>query len=177
MDHEVQDDVNVEGAWAEDAESMCLKEHGAIRDGSEGSNSGVEALKVPDLKNALPVVCDTDERVGLRQGRGDGLFNENMDAGEKELGSDVGMREGGNADRGGVDRQGGKTVSDASEDGKGHLGGEGACALLGGLNEGDQRDRVAGVFEFAVDANVVAPEGSGTADNGTEWGGSGHWVR
>ena len=52
MDHEIQNDVDIEGTRCEDTEAMRLEEHGLIQR-CEGSGDGrIEALKMANRDNA-----------------------------------------------------------------------------------------------------------------------------
>ena len=53
VDHEVEDDVDVERARGEDAETVGLEEHGAVEQRLDRGDGGVETLEVADLDDAL----------------------------------------------------------------------------------------------------------------------------
>ena len=53
VDHEVEDYVDVEGAWGEDAEAVGLEEHGVVEAVDDGGDRGVEALEVADGYDAV----------------------------------------------------------------------------------------------------------------------------
>ncbi len=53
VDHEVEDDVDVERARGEDAEAMGLEEHGLEEVLAGGGDGGVEALEVAGLDDAV----------------------------------------------------------------------------------------------------------------------------
>ncbi len=65
MDHEVEDDIDVQGAGCEDAEAVRLKEHGAVEEGAHGLDSGVEAFEMADLQDAVVLCGEVEEVVGL----------------------------------------------------------------------------------------------------------------
>ena len=65
MDHEVEHDVDVEGARGKDAEAMRLEEHGVVEVRLDGGDGGVEALEMADLQDAILLARQRDERVGL----------------------------------------------------------------------------------------------------------------
>ncbi len=98
VDHQVEDYVHVEGAGAEDAEAVGLKEHGLLNARGKGGDGGVEALEVTDLDEAVVLTGEADEVVGLVQGGGDGLFDEQMQACLEEAGGGVEVGRGGDAD-------------------------------------------------------------------------------
>jgi len=53
VDHEVEDDVDVERARGEDAEAMTLEEHRAIEMWEKCGDGGVEAFEMADLENEM----------------------------------------------------------------------------------------------------------------------------
>ena len=56
VDHEVEDDVDVERAGGEDAEAVGLEEHGVVEALGDGGDGGVETLEVADGDDAVEVV-------------------------------------------------------------------------------------------------------------------------
>ena len=68
MDHEVEDDVDVEGARGEDAEAVGFKEHGPVRCWRGGGDGRVEALKVAGLNDAAGACGEGDECGRRRRG-------------------------------------------------------------------------------------------------------------
>jgi len=116
VDHEIEDDVDVEGTRGEDAEPVRLEEHGVV-EGSEGRGDGrIEALEVADGDDAALRLGESQDMVCLGEGGGEGLFDEDVDAcGEKLLGNRSVMA-GGDADGRGVERQvGGEQLGDGGE--------------------------------------------------------------
>jgi hypothetical protein len=144
---------------------MGLEEHGAGELGLDGEDGGVEALKVADLEDAVVPGGEGDEGVGFREGGGDGLFDEAVDAGLKKLRRGVVVMDGGNGDGGGVEAEiGAEGGFYCWEDGDGVLGGYGLGAGGVVLNGGGEGDVGAGgiLGELVVDAKVVGAEGSGS---------------
>jgi hypothetical protein len=95
VDHEIKDDVDVEGARGEDAEAVSLKEHGFVEGCQGGRDGRVEALQVPDGDDAIVLASERGEMVGLRERGCEGLLNEKVDAGCEELLGDIGVMDGG----------------------------------------------------------------------------------
>ena len=92
-----------------------------------------------------------------------------MPAGEERLGGG-GVVDGGDADGGCVEwAYLCEAGLDGCEAGYGELlrgvGGDGGVTV----DDGDELDGFAGLFEFAVDTKVVAPEGSRSDDGDAEW--------
>ena len=92
VDHEIEDDIDIQGARTEDAEPMHLKKHGAVEQGLDRGDGGVEALQVTDLQDASLGGGQSNEGVGLLEGGGDGLFDEDVDAGTQQLGGNAEVR-------------------------------------------------------------------------------------
>ena len=65
MNHEVEDDVDVERARREDGEAMGLEEHGARDALGGGGDGGVEALEMADLKDAVERGGEREDAVGF----------------------------------------------------------------------------------------------------------------
>jgi hypothetical protein len=106
VNHEVEDDVDVESAGAEEAETVGLEEHGAVDERGEGSDGGVEAFEVADLDEAVVEAAEADELVGLLECGGDGFLDEDVDAGLDEGGGGLEVSGGRHADGGGVEVEG-----------------------------------------------------------------------
>ena len=80
VNHEIEDDIDIEGAGSENAEAVGLKKHGAVEALEGGSNGGVEALKVAYLNDAVVCASECKDAVGISEVVGEGLFNEDVDA-------------------------------------------------------------------------------------------------
>jgi len=80
VDHEVEDDVDVERAGGEDGKPVGLKEHGAAQFGLDGEHGGVEALEVAGLQNAAAFGGSPDEVVSFGKCRDQRLFDEKVEA-------------------------------------------------------------------------------------------------
>ena len=128
MDHEIENDVDVEGTRGEDAESMRLKEHGVGEGGEGGGDRGIEALEMADGDDAALCLGEREDVVCLGEGCGEGLFDEDVEAGEEKLLGDRCVMAGGDADGRGVEGQvGGEEVGDGGEGGDVVGRGEGCC--------------------------------------------------
>ena len=80
VDHEVEDDVDIEGAWRENGKPVSLEEHGAAKQRREGLHGRVEALEVADHEGAAVFAGKTEKVVGLGEGGGDGFLDQDVDA-------------------------------------------------------------------------------------------------
>ncbi len=165
VDHEVEDDVDVEGAGGEDAEPVGLEEHGLMERGEGGGDGGVEAFQMADGEDAVVGLSEGDEVVGFGEGGGEGLLDEDIEV-CKELFGDGGVVEGGDADGSCVEGEvGGEDVGDGGEGGDVVGGGEGGAPLGEGIDESGELDEMrVSELEFAIDAKVIAPEGTGADD-------------
>ncbi len=177
VDHEVEDDVDVEGARGEDAEAVGLEEHGLVECGEGGGDGGVEAFEVADGDDAGVVLRESDDVIGFGESGGEGFFDEDVDVGGEELLRDVGVVDGGDADGGGAEGEPGvEEIGDGGEGGDVAGGGEGAAAAGVGFDErGELNEAGIGLFELAIDAEMIAPEGAG-ADDGYAQGWHGYFL-
>ncbi|HLZ97274.1 MAG TPA: hypothetical protein VKP66_04955 [Steroidobacteraceae bacterium] len=152
MDHEVEDDVDIEAAGAEDAEAVDFEKQGLAGDFFERDDSGVEALEVADLEDAGVGIGGVDEAVGGGEVGGDGLFDKDVDTGFEERAGYVGVGGGGDGDDGGVDFSGELAGIGEGEAGVG--GGDFSGAGGIGVDDGDEL----GAGGLADNAHVVAAE-------------------
>lgn len=168
VNHEVENDVDVERARAENAEAMRLKEHGVIEERASGSDGGIEALEMAGLEDAVVGGSGVDEMGGFGNAGGDGLFNEDVNAClEKSLRYGE-MRGGGRANGGGVEgdvaaQTGGETLRERRVDGDGRFSGSSGARWVGLDNSGEM-DGCAFLLECLIDAQMVAAKSTGTAD-------------
>jgi hypothetical protein len=78
--------------------------------------------------------------------------------------------DGGDAEGGGVDGEaGGGEGFDGGEGGDGEVGLGGGAGAGVGIDDGGEFDGEAGVFELAIDAEVVAAEDACADDGDAEW--------
>jgi len=133
--------------------------------GAGGGYGGVEAFEVADLEDAVVLFGHGDEDVGLGGGGGEGLFDEEVESGGEEGGGGCGVVDGRDANAGGVEWDARcEEGFDGLEDGDVVvLGGCGAGFGVG-VDDGGEGYRGAGLFEFGVDAEVIAAEGSDAYD-------------
>jgi hypothetical protein len=184
MHHEVEDDVDIERAWCEDAEPVRLKEHGHVDIGVHCEDGGVEALQVADLEDALVARGQNDERIGFGQRRCDGLFDQDIDAGLEQGASDCGVSAGGHAYRRGVKLElagcarGEARVYVVKYMGVGKIRLQRLPTRGIAFDDGRKADRVAGsCAQFANYAKMIAAEGTCADDDesdGLRRGGR-HW--
>jgi len=160
VNHEVEDNVDVEAARSENAEAVDFKKE-RERDGFlNGENGWVEALEVADLEDAVVLGGELNEVPGALEIEGDGLLDEDVEAGFDELTADFGMGNRGHRDYAGIG-----VIGEFLERGEGarvkfcRCGG--GCLFVaikdaGELGTGE-------IFEYA---DVIAPEcaGSGNGD-------------
>ena len=162
VDHEIEDDIDIEGARGEDAEAVRLKEHGSAEVALHGEDGGIEAFEMSGLKDASVTPGEGDELVGLGERSGEGFFDEAVDAGGEKLRGDGAVMDGGHGDDGSVESEIGRERGiDGGEDGNAVAFGDRGGARRIRLNGGDEGS----LGHLAEDAQMVAPEGSG-ADHG-----------
>ena len=137
-----------------------------VEGGERGGDGRVEALEVADGDDAGVLLGEVEDVVGLGECGGEGLLDKEVEAGEEELLGDFGVVGGGDADGCGVECEvGGEQFGDVGEGGDVVGGGVGGAALGDGVDERYELDEVrVSEFQFAVDAKVIPPKGSGADD-------------
>ena len=158
VDHEIEDDADVDGAVGEGGEPVGFDEDRAGETGFEETEDRVEAFDVADLEDEAAVASEVGEGLGLFGIIGDGFFDEDVFAEREEVAADVEVGNGGGGDGDGAGA-GGEVVE----------GGDGAgfefcgdfCGAGGvGVEDGGEVD----AWEGGEDAGVVASDGTGTGD-------------
>jgi hypothetical protein len=134
-----------------------------------GEDGGVEALEVAGLEDAVTTVRAGDEIVGLGEGGGERLFDEQIEAGVEELRGHGVVKDRGHGDRGGVEMKvGGEQGLGSGEDRNSVLGGVVLGAGGIGIDGGNQGDRLTGLFQLAIDAEVILAEGAAARDGNAQ---------
>ena len=182
MDHEVEDDIDIERTRGEDGEAMCLEEHGPGEAWERGCHGRVEALEVAGGQDAASLSGQGDEPVGFGERGGERFFDEDVEISLEELRGDLSVSEGGNGDGGGVKPEvSGEQVVDGGEGGDA-VESDGVCALSRvGVDGGGEMDRPKRAlfrrgcrrrwgFEVAEDTEMVAAEGACADDRYTKRG-------
>jgi len=164
VNHEVEDDVDIERARAEDAEPMNLEEHGLAEQRQRGANRGIEALQVSDLRDALVLGGNLDEFVSLRKSGGDRLFDENVDAGFHQRARDVKMKDGRHSDRSRLHfTVRGEHLVDGAKGLAAEFARDGVGTRGIGIDDSDET-HFAGLLQRVIEASVVASERADTDD-------------
>src|SRR5579862_8835288 len=132
---------------------MDFEKHRAQDDFSDGDDGGIETLDVTDLKNAATSFCGGDERVGFVERCGDGFFDEHVNSGREDAGTDAGVFGSGHCEADGVDAVGRERI-EVAENARAEFRGNFLCAFGVRVDYADEF----GAFDFAPDANVVASE-------------------
>ena len=181
VDHQVEDHVNIESPWGEDAETVGFEEHGAIQPRLNGGNGRVESFEMADGENAIVLLGEGEQIGGLGCVGCDGLLDEQIDAGGEQRRGSCMMCGGGNADgcRVKLDltaRPSFETGVDGGVDGDAPLLSERGGARGLRLNDRGQPDGATALLEIAIDAEMVAAEGS-CAYNGDAYQGISHRQR
>ena len=171
VDHQVKDDIDIEGAGGEDGEAMGLKEHGAAEPGLDGEHGGIEALEMAGLQDAPALFGAGYEVFGFGQARGQRLLDQQVEARGEERGSDGMVMNRGNGDGGCMEGEaGGEELVNRRKDRD--------CVLRGGfcgaggvrLDDGCQSHTGASRLQLAVDAEMIAAKGSGPGHGDAEDG-------
>jgi hypothetical protein len=80
VDHEIQNDVDVKAARAEQAQAVNFEKERIADDPPESGDRRVEAFKMAYLKDAAVPRCSVDQPLGAGEVRGDRFFDQNVDA-------------------------------------------------------------------------------------------------
>ena len=175
MDHEVEDDIDIQGTRGEDAEAMRLKKHGVVEQGTNSLDNGVESFQMAGLQDAVVLRGEVDELVGLFEGGGERFFDEDIDASGKQRGGHGGVLRRGNGHGGGVQAGLGSEQSLhrwVSRDGilRGQSGSAGRIWI-------DKRyEMQVGVCggQVVPDAEMIFAEGPAAEDGNPDWKGGRH---
>ena len=85
VNHEIENDVDIQGSGSENTEPVDLEEQRLMEDGVDSSYRGIEAFEMAHLKNTFMAICQGDEIVGLFERDGKGFFYQDIDAGGQEF--------------------------------------------------------------------------------------------
>src|SRR5438067_8149788 len=89
VDHQVEEDVDVERASDEDAEALGLDVADVAQQRRHRGDGGVVALDVADLDDAAVFLGEVDEALGVVDGVGDRLLDHDVAAGLDQRGADL----------------------------------------------------------------------------------------
>src|SRR5207237_8780839 len=103
VNHQVEDDVNVEAARSENAEAMDFEKERAVENRFDGDHRGIEAFDVADLQDALEFFCGGSESVSLGQIARHRIFDEDVEAEFHQAAADSGVIDGWHGDARGID--------------------------------------------------------------------------
>ena len=173
MDHEIEDDADVDAAGWIRREPMGLDETGFGCDGFEVFIDRIETFDMPDLENALFLLGKLHDGGRLFCVFGHRLFDEHVASLGDEVPGDVEMRDGGRDDAERVRGGGGfiKGGKDADVVTIGHApGGFGLDIIDSGEFE------CADFGQFGVDAGVFLAERSGAENGYANFCGSGRLI-
>ena len=114
--------------------------------------------------------------IGVGEDGGEGFFDEEVYACREQRLGCGGVVDGGDADGRGIERACGcEAASMVAKAGMLNFSAALGCGCGVGVDDGGELDGLAGLLEFAVDAEMVATEGSGSDDGDAEWVGEGHY--
>lgn len=146
---------------------MRLEEHGLV-EGLEGrGDGGVEALEMANGYDALGGESEGKDVIGLLEGCGEGLFDEDVELGEEKLLGDCGVMDGWDADGCGVEGQVCGEKFGEGREGWDAIGrGKEGAALRDGFYECRELNEPGmSELELAVDTKVIASEGASANDS------------
>ncbi len=159
VDHEVEHNINIERARREYAQAVNFEEHWLRKQRNCGANGRIEALEMSDLHDAFVPRRDLDQFVGFRQGSRERLFNQDVDAGFHESAGNGEMMHRRRGDGCGSDfAVRGEHLLDRAEGPAAELACNRICSIELGIDHPHQPHRLTLLFEFFVNAGVVAPK-------------------
>lgn len=165
VDHEVEHHVNIETAGAKHAHTMDFEKEGQGYSLFERDDDRVEAFEVSDLEDAAMLSGGGDEAAGCFERRGDGLFDEYVDAGLEQALTDRLVLGGRGGYDGGIDFARKLQHVAEPQTGRGDVGSGEAIGI--GIDDGDE----VGEWRLAANADMVFAELSGTDDGYADSGG------
>ena len=80
VDHEVEDDVDIERAWTENAQTMRLEKHWPVQVRLDGGDGGIEPLEMSDLQDAVMLPGEVNQLVSFLNIGRYGFFDEQIDS-------------------------------------------------------------------------------------------------
>jgi hypothetical protein len=158
VDHQIEDDVDIERTGREYAKAVRLKKHGPRKALSYRKHSRIKALEVTGLDDT-GFFCPLDKIISLLKICGQGFFNEHVDSGVKKLSGHGVMMHSGHGDAGGIEIEiGGEELFDGWKNRNLVLRRSFLGASRIGLDGGNKRYAFTGQFQFAIDAEMIAAE-------------------
>ena len=145
---------------------MDLKKHGLSNERSGGANRRIESFQMTDLTNAAQSLCNANQFIGVRQRRGQRLFDQDINTRFHQGPGGLEVADRWHGDRGGLDFAVGsgelldRTESAAAEFASNGIGPRRVC-----INDSHQADGFALLLQLVVDAGMVVSEGA-HADHG-----------
>jgi hypothetical protein len=139
---------------------MRLKEHGAAQAGFRGEDSGIETLKMARLQNAAMLFGESDEIICFRKRCCERLFDEEIKTSLKQRRGHAIVMHGRHRNRGCVDCQvTPQQFINGQKDGNTVLRFDFGSASCIRFKRSDKLNTCAGLFELAIDTEMIAPEG------------------
>lgn len=168
VDHQVEDNVDVERARGEDTEPVDFEEHRVGDEREHGADSRVESLEMADLNDAMCTGGDTREFIGFDEVLCEGLLDENVDTTIHQLLCDFEVCDCGYSGGRGLDLSPLHNLFDGGVRFGTELVCDGGGAFLVGVDDGGEfnvetRDGI--LLKIGVDASMIASERA-DADDG-----------
>ena len=161
MNHQIEHHVDIERARSEHAQPVHFKKHGLGDERRSGAHRRIEALQVPDLRDAIQTLRQADQFVGLGQRRGHRLFHQHVDAGLHERARCLQVPHRGYGHRGGLHfAVRGDQLLDRAKCAATEFAGHSVGPRHIRVHHSHQANRFALLCQLVIDAGVVAPEGA-----------------
>ena len=99
MDHEIENDVNVECSRSKNTKPVHLEKKWLMKNGANRSNRRIESFEMADLNDAVMALRQSDQVVGLLEGCGERFFYQDIDTSRQEFRCHGSVLRGGNSNR------------------------------------------------------------------------------
>jgi len=158
VDHQVENNIDVERAGSENAHPVDFKEQRMVEQRISSPDGRIEALEVANLSDAPVLHSQLYEFVGLGQRGGDRLFHQDIDACFDEGTHDAEMVARGHRNRRGLNFVPGKQLVQRAESTSVELTRDGVGSGCVGIHNRREMNGLALLFQLVVHASVVPPK-------------------
>ena len=176
VNHQVEHDIHIERTRSKHAQTMRFEEHRLMQVLPRRRHSRVEALQMPRLHDAPMLAAHLQNTVSIGEARGQRLLNQQIDArGQQRLRSGSMMHRR-HADRSSIERTHRRQARLNSlkarhpELSRGFRSDSRVA-----VHHSSKLNRLPRLFQLAIDAKMIAPEGSRSNHGNAEWSRGRHY--